>query len=759
MIIISFVCFFTKRLISLLLKTNGGGIINVMEATTPFVVSRQKECGGGFNTMVNTKHCIAAGLLAVFSSMLISVVWSDDSFALTQVDSFTGLSNAISSSETEIEITADFTFTGQITVPNGATITIDGKNHTITRDSSHLGGFISVPASSELVINNMNISGGATSWYADLENWSLRYNGDHSRSYGQYPIVSGENDIIATAALINNSGKLELNNSSIKDAHSNVEAAAIKSTGDLAINNSEISHNGCDKGNTGGAIYFSSDSANISIENSTLSSNNNGSLASTNGRGGAIYVVKANSVDIKNNTISQNSSENDGGALYIMTADAVSIEDNSFTNNTTGNDGSCIKLGGATSSTSKNGKVSLKNNTYDNNLSIAYYDEEGIGNAEGVISDYGPGFSELKVDGDAFTNNKASFCTAMCIGSAANIQDFSISNAKLTGNSTALNKEPGDLLRVTSASVAISNSEIKNNKGYLNVIGVTDITIDGVDYSNNSGNVRLYEADSITVRSTSITDNAVSADSRDNVGAALTVESGGNTVATVANVTVSNNKTAGNNISGAGIALEIPDGYLLTANIVDSIIENNETGLDGGGIMISDIWWDGDAPQGKGIVTVSGNTVIKGNKAGRYGGGLAIPERALTQVKIDSGVQINGNTAGQGGDDIYYAPFKDGEVNEFGKFVIVSSPDVQSWYLDVPGARYSQEYSIEAAEIDLTNTSVSYLKAIAKEAISPENVVNPATDDHITSYMMTIVICLSTLGLAYISAPRDAKLK
>lgn len=80
------------------------------------------------------------------------------------VSNFDELKAAIAGTEQEINLTADFNFTEQLTVSRKTAI--DGSNKTLTRDANFSGTLFSVDSDGDLLIRNLAIDGGAT----ELEN-------------------------------------------------------------------------------------------------------------------------------------------------------------------------------------------------------------------------------------------------------------------------------------------------------------------------------------------------------------------------------------------------------------------------------------------------------------------------------------------------------------------------------------------------------------------------------------------------------------
>ena len=696
---------------------------------------------------------ILAASLVVLASIIFSAIITNNTYALVQVGDLVELESAISDGESNIEITANLGVNEGITLPENKTITIDGKNHTLTRMGLYLGSFFTVPETSELIINNLKLDGSAPDWSVDLNEGSITYafNDSHTRSYGVYPVSVGDNDIVATSALITNNGTLRINGSTLKDAYSDAGAAAIYSTGSLYIDNSVISHNS--SGSTyGGAIYATNESGTFSIQNSTFENNNvHGNIRW--GSGGGLYVTEMKTITIKNNIFKNNAACSNGGAIHIITADTATIENNQFLNNTVGNDGSSIMIGASGSHVNHKGKLSLKNNTFDGGMSLAYYydaDDGAYGNAEGALSAYGSGFEEISLNGDKFTNNKANFGVAFTIYNDEEpvydtiIKKVTVTNVTAEGNE-APQKRPGNIVAVEKiqGQVIIDSLTYKNNFGYSYILLNDYAEIRNSTFTNNNGcangAIRAKDNDELMVRDTTISDN-----NGPNAGAGifLRYDTEGS-LATLKNLTITGNKTVS---SGAGIS--IAQNSVATTKIIDTKIENNEAGKNGGGIMLST---STDKIDGRGTVEISGNTVIKNNKATQLGGGISFKSRSFFNVTVDNGVAIYDNTADEGGDDIYY-PAKDEYTNDFEGFTIIKAadmnvPGITGWYEDAPDARYSEDNAVESTAIDLAATDEPYyLKAVTDESyVEPDD--NPSTVDTITARIVLAVVSIAAIGI------------
>ena len=143
-----------------------------------------------------------------------------------------------------------------------------------------------------------------------------------------------------SGALIGNSGKLTLINTTLSNSISNNNGGAVYNTGTLIIINSIIENN---RANLGGAIYSGANiktRINIRIVNTTFVDNT--ALGNANNKGGGAIYAQASSGNfiLENVTFENNKAgKYGGGALYAMQLDNIRISDSKFINNIQCTDG------------------------------------------------------------------------------------------------------------------------------------------------------------------------------------------------------------------------------------------------------------------------------------------------------------------------------------------------------------------------------------------------------------------------------------
>jgi predicted outer membrane repeat protein len=119
----------------------------------------------------------------------------------------------------------------------------------------------------------------------------------------------------------------------------------------------------------GGAVYSIENKGVLNITGNTFSGNSvtQTNLYSASGVGGAVVSVRDNNVQMSTNNFTGNNAVKLGGAVYFDTTTANSvIESNIFTSNTSNSFAGAINAVSLT-----NGKLTIKNNNFDKNISAA----------------------------------------------------------------------------------------------------------------------------------------------------------------------------------------------------------------------------------------------------------------------------------------------------------------------------------------------------------------------------------------------------
>lgn len=618
------------------------------------------------------------------------------------------LSSSVYAADEIWNVDTDATFNTTRVVEAGNSLTVNGGGHTLTRAEGFAGSLFNVAEGASLTINNLTIDGGAPDWQEDFEAMSLYYNAAGDRSYGQFPVTLGENDIVAEAAIIESSGNVTLNGSTIQNSVATSVSPAINITGDLTITDSTILHNHSRK-IRGGAITVT---GNLVVDSSRFEHNVAGSQDSRQ-HGGAITVVSGNAI-INDSEFIKNAATN-GGALYVIGAD-LTLSNSLFQENVAGNDGTAVFLGGV----QREGVATFTNNSFIRNHSLTYGQE--LGNGEGAISCYGSGFETISLDGDEFIENSATFDSAFGFytdeGKEGDLKNVSVKNVKIEGNKTTKGSSVAAIERIDNAEV------------------------DGLVFNNNEGYLELYRNNNAVLKNATFNDNKGT-----NYGPLRVIGNRLNSSAELENVSLSNNDFNSNSYAVAVLWLEnltvnglsIADTHpthgsivsvqnVNNAEITDFALTDNETdvvvfyGYDNGNITFNDLSVTGNrvGDTGYGPFVIAGsdkcdsiscsytfnNATITNNHSNSGTGGLDLHLRSNT-ITIDENSVIANNTSSSQADDISIVAAKDGEP--IGPITVPASA---GWYIDNIDGRYRDGARQQLNSIVITDGAAYSLKAV-----------------------------------------------
>ena len=583
--------------------------------------------------------------------------------ATTNISDAAALSACLSdTNQDRCELSADFAIDSALTINRD--VTIVGNKHTISRSADYKGALFDITGG-DVSIQNLTIDGNAPGWHTDLspDNLDFFFNACNAvgsngkidcRVYGGYLFYTGDNDTSANSPAIKNAGNLNLSSSTIQNTLNTGTGGAINNSGNLSVSDSNFVHNAA-KG--GGAIYSSSNTATITIDGSHFTDNNAGfSKDFGDKNGGAIYITSGE-LTITDSEFTNNSAENDGGALRVGNA-KLSITGSNFLNNKTANDGSAIRLGINPNENVTYQTFTLDNNTFDGNVSLGYYWEEGavkpgtdipaIANSEGAISYYGTGYKDFYITKTTFKNNLASFgsalevyyCDANEIAQYGN-ENCAGPNLHIDGLIAENNKGSSALVITTNNDVEIANSRFTQNERAFGVVAnhakITNTTINN-DKSSKSVNSAVVRATTIEIDNVTHTNN----DKR------FAINGGQDVV--IKNSDFSNNSNTGLYITSHEL---YPNS---TVTIRDTKLTNNQHSGYAGGLRIAPAQDTDLTVNLEGNTTITGNTVKKSDSEdddGR-GGGIAASSNTNTSVtlRVANSVTIKGNHAEIAGDDI-----------------------------------------------------------------------------------------------------------
>ena len=701
------------------------------------------------------KTCLFAIAVASF------FVTTTNASALTTVTTEQELSQALSSSETEIKLGGNFTISAQISVPANKTVSIDGDGHSIGRASGYTNTLLAIPASANLSMTDLVIDGKAPGWRARLDQAGHHYNDDQTRAYGDYPVEAGADDIVASLYLIDNSGTLRLDGVTVRDSFS--ERAAIFSSGKLSIDNSTLIHNCNKNGWRGGAIYVKGAQSDLTVRNTHFTGNNSGrGEVGYYGDGGAIAVHESNNIEIADSYFNENTAETNGGAVYLAAAKTANILRNTFANNVAGNDGTAVHFGGTitTAYGQQNPLISFIDNVFEGNLSLTLGVEKG--NGEGTLTSYGGNFKKVVLRGGRFVANRASFNSAVAIYSGTDpsdvppvTTDVEVSgvafreNEAETTNKAIVNifymtggveisditytDNGGQIYVHDNKYTSLKNITYERNDGRIYVVNNKQAEIKNISANNNTGFQSVIVAnknEKVAISDITLTNNTSRASEESQKYASLAVTS--NTEASVSNIVATNNK------GGRGGAVTFSNIGTTEATINASNITayNNEATYYGGGIFVRNT-----APLN---LTVE-NSTIHDNKS-NDGGGIAVLSEADHDIVFNGGTRVYSNTATNSSDDVYYSTTGD---NVTGTVTLTKADKmriggIDGWYFDKQNARYSADNAIEQEDIVLSSSETHYLKAANKTSapitgpIDEQDAENPATADTAVVYVVLL---------------------
>jgi predicted outer membrane repeat protein len=242
------------------------------------------------------------------------------------------------------------------------------------------------------------------------------------------------------------------------NAGANNGGAVELGAGDLTVTNCSFSQN---QAAVGGAIY----ATNTSITPRTLSIN--GTFTgnqSTNGAGGAVYMLGATNVSILGGTYTNNTSSAEGGALRVQTSSGLTtITGSLFANNTAngGNGGGAIFVQGNTNVTD----TTIRDNTC-----------AATAGGGGGIFVQGGSTGTLSMTGCTVSGNRVNNSTASG-GGVYNQGNLVVVNSTIHDNRAGLG---GGLAFVNgSPTGSITHSTITNNSAFFGIASGGGVTITG----------------------------------------------------------------------------------------------------------------------------------------------------------------------------------------------------------------------------------------------------------------------------------------
>lgn len=665
-----------------------------------------------------------------------------------EVSSFQELKYAINNEEEEIVIKEDISFNDLLTI--NYNVTIDGSNHSLTRESGYLKNLFSITAGNTLKISNLIIDGGASNWHMDYDN--RYYTQANNKGYVRVPTVENENDIISSTTLIANAGSMELDNVTMKNIRCTVGGCAVRGNGNNKIKNSTFNHIGSTT--TGGAFYING--GQTIIDNSTFKDNIAGSGVTTSNSGGSIYITGATLFDISNNSLFEdNYAQGNGGALSIVKTN-LNIKDTTFRHNMVGNDGSAI----TSSSTSGTYSYNITDTIFEKNVGFAI-----TGQSMGVIWQeqwLSTEDAPLTYKNVIFRENTGTTGGGISDNSRNNTYIY-MENIESYNN----NVNSGGLVYAQAANYYLKDIDVHDNNPDLDI------------FSNGNG-AAVY---SISIAKTVIDGGKIYNNKSKGSGTALYLIAG---ELEINNLEIYDNETIANR--GAGIFVrgnyaEAPP--VLTIN--NTIIKDNRAVTAGGGIAVSD---NADIFSS---ITIDDKSKIYNNHSETAGDDFSYVRANDSTNTSSNAVSLNNiSIAGITGIDGWYHDnesdrFLDTEnptsfdnYNQYtGSGVFLKAAGISTYEYDLLGGknnnivpitiRYGMDYVVTDNYPKLDNYefvgwntkedgSGIALKAgdtykgedgyVLYAQYKPTNIVNPKTGDNMMFYIS--ILALSILGLVIV---------
>ncbi len=630
-------------------------------------------------------------MLLVFSSFMAPA----ETKALTQVSSFSALKSAIESGETEIELSASFDFNGLISVPENKTITIDGKDKTLTRSNSYAGSFLSIPSSSNLTIKNLTEDGLASHWTLNVDG---RYAVGNNYMYMPMDL---NGDALATNQLIINNGGLIIQNSKFKNNASSVSGSVIYNYGTLNILSSHFEKN---YSSFYGGVSYSLSGSTVKVSDSYFAKNLVGTDGSI-GSGGVFFIEQDSYFETKGSTIEENYAQMNGAYANVVATNTI-VEKNLFNNNQIGNDGGVMQLNGLEGHPNKT--FLSRNNIYSNN--VAYAPTQSLGGVY-CFARVMAAYTDITFDSDTFSNNRA-------------IMGGALSTYNGT-NDTEIDSYP----------ITIKNSTFENNKanlgGAIAFSYDSNITIDNTNFSKNNG-TKGGAAYLLHAKYLRITNSTFEENNSTNTGGAIYTDY--NEKTEIKNTSIINN-TASN--TGGMLYKDSEASYYTGKLSLDNVtIKGNHSETGGGGLTI-------DAIKDSEDIDISNSTIAE-NSTDEYGGGIAIQNLVGISMNIANNIKIYNNTAKLGGDDIYINETPEEYVDRLGTINLISAPfmgidSVNIWAIDEPDNRYSDNNRNAIESLKITNEKTSYIKAASDGSLP----INPQTADWLPICALFLMVAIA----------------
>ena len=478
------------------------------------------------------------------------------------------------------------------------------------------------------------------------------------------------------AVFINGTGKLTMNNSTIKDCKATEDGGAVYTKGGT-VTMMDSSIKGCQAKN-GGAIRASANGstpATVSIQGGTIGgmgADINKAAGGTDSKGGGIFISGNNSaLTLTNVAVKGNTADKDGGGIYVNANAKLTVSGGSITDNKSDSGrGGAIAFEAGKTLTLQNA-CTVSGNTAQNGGGAVYiaggtFEADGVtfkGNRShgkgGAICAEKTGTSPsiVKIKGGAVGGTGANEPNKS--GTGANGGGIFIdgdgctldvtNNASITGNEA---QHGGGIFAKGQAKVTIDGGTISSNKAQ----------------NGNGGGAHIKDSGTTLTLKGGAAINGNSVQSGTGSGGGVFMKGDGS-IFTMESGTISNNTAID---KGGGVTV-----YGGTFTMTGGIISGNKA-KSGGGVYGANFGNDHGTIIVKGSSEISGNTAtdagtlagggiysaykltvgdsaqIKTNHASGYGGGIATREDSSFDF---TGGTISGNTANGAGKGIYVSYF------------------------------------------------------------------------------------------------------
>ena len=369
----------------------------------------------------------------------------------------------------------------------------------------------------------------------------------------------------------------------------------------------------------GGGVFVTEGST-VTLDGAVIRKNTTGK----DGGGAGLFVTQESEMIMKSGAVEENTTEYDGGGMYIVNESVFTMTGGSVTGNKAQN-GAGIGVF-KSKAVIKDGLI--KGNVAKNNAGGLYVQTE----------------SALELKGGSVTGNQAG-------ASGAGVYAFRDTKLTLSGGDITKNvaiSDGGGLVANTKCEVTISGTEITKNEakehsaGGVLILTESKLNLKSGTVSHNTakvdgGNVYLYRLCSMEMTGGTIQGGS------GQCGGGLRLHS--------SEAVLKGGTILGNHASVYGGGIHMSD--LTKVTLVGTSVKNNTTEGSGGALYVS----------GTGNAVTLDGSVISGNKAVNFGGGLAVFN--YTDFVMSSG-KICENTTSDRGGGLYFnrgnIVIKNGEI-------------------------------------------------------------------------------------------------